>query len=72
MNRFDQQRNIQRASNQKAISAFWSRSEKHRGEQVEAAGVIVKDVAKYGGEGAAVVAWARLTQRNEVEREAAQ
>jgi hypothetical protein len=66
------QRNAQRASDQKAIGAFWSRAEKQRGEQVEAATAITGDVAKYGGEGAAVVAWARLSLRDDAERRAAQ
>ena len=68
----ESQRNARRAADRKAISAFWDRAEKHRGEQVEAATAIVKDVVRYGGESAAVVAWARLTLRNDAERRAAQ
>jgi hypothetical protein len=74
MNRHAQQRNAQRASDQRAISAFWSRAEKHRGEQLIAAKAILEtpaSIAQNGGEGAAVVAWARLTLRNDAERRAA-
>jgi len=72
VNRFAQQRYAQRASGRKAISAFWAKAERHRSEQLEAAKAILQDVAKYGGEAAAVVAWARLTIRNDAERKAAQ
>lgn len=71
MNRFAQQRNVQRADNRKAISAFWTRAEKHRAEQVETAQIILKDVAKYGGGTAGVVISARIVLRNEAERKAA-
>lgn len=65
------QRHAARASDRKAIGAFWVKAEKHRGEQLEAAKAILQDVAKYGGEASAVVAWARLTIRNDAERKAA-
>ena len=74
MNRFAQQRQAGRAADQKAVAGFWAKADKYNAEKVEAATVILAtpdSIKKHGGEGAAVVAWARLTLRNDAERKAA-
>jgi hypothetical protein len=62
-----QQRHAQRATESKAIGAFWVKAEKRNAEKLEAAKVILGDVAKYGGEAAGVVISARIVLRNEAE-----
>ena len=71
MNRVSQQRPAGRADDRKAIGRFWAKAERYNAEKLEAAKAILEDAGKYGGEAAAVVAWARLTLRNAAERKAA-
>lgn len=71
MNRVSQQRGARRASERKAISAFWAKAEKYNTEKLEAAKAILEDIEKYGGEPAAVVDWARLAILHDAERKAA-
>ena len=71
MNRFTQQRNVQRASERKAISAFWAKVDRYNAEKIAAANVVLADIEKYGGETAGVVLSARIVLRNEAERRAA-
>ena len=63
----NQRRARQRVATQKAISAFWSRAERNNAEQLTAAGAILGGVAKYQGEQAAVVIWARTVVRRQKE-----
>jgi len=70
-----QQRHVQRATDRKAVSAFWARAERYRDEQLVAAKAILEtptSIAQNGGEGSAVVSWARLALLHEAERKAAQ
>jgi len=61
----------QRADDRKAISAFWSKAEKHNAEKLEAAKAVLRDIPKYGGEASGVVISARIVLRNAAERKAA-
>ena len=63
-------RHADRGSHLKAVSAFWARVEKYHAEKLTAAKAILEDVAKYQGEQAAVVIWARMTVRKAGERKA--
>jgi hypothetical protein len=72
VNSFSQQRHVQRAADSKAIGLFWAKAEKHRKAQIEAASIVLQDIAKFGGETAGVVISARIVLRNEAERRAAQ
>jgi hypothetical protein len=63
-----------RASERKAVSAFWAKADKHSAEKLEAAKAILEtpaSIAQNGGEGSAVVSWARLALVHAAERMAA-
>jgi hypothetical protein len=60
-----------RAEERKAIKGFWARAEKFSDENRIAAEIIVSDVERYGGEGSALVQWARRAIQREAEKQAA-
>jgi len=69
-----QQRHAQRASESRAVKGFWAKVERYRDEQLAAAKAILEtpaSIAQNGGEGSAVVAWARLALVHYAERKAA-
>jgi len=64
--RHAQQRNATRSADIRAVSAFWARAERYRGEQLEAAKAILEtpaSIARNGGEASATVVWARMAVR---------
>jgi hypothetical protein len=60
----------QEKSTRREISTFWERVEKFQQQNIEAARIILRNVDRYGGEGAGLVRWARLTLAR-AERQAA-
>lgn len=74
MNHAANQHHAQRAGDRRAVAGFWTRAERHRGEQLVAARAILEtpaSIARNGGEGSAVVTWARLALLHDAERKAA-
>jgi hypothetical protein len=59
------------ATERQAVKTYWSRGERFADENCSAARIILSDTARHGGEGAALVQWARLALRHEAERQAA-
>ena len=52
------------------ISAFWERAARYVRKNYEAAGIILQDADRHGGETAGLVIWARMTLARAAQRRA--
>jgi hypothetical protein len=57
----EQNGHVERFSERRAVAVFWSSADRHAYTNREAAAIVLSDVHGYGGEGAVLVRWARLT-----------
>jgi hypothetical protein len=64
----NQRRAPRQRTTRKDVSKFWDRVRRFERENIEAAEIILRNVGRYGGEGAGVVLWARLVLSHDVEQ----